>query len=201
MIWFVGGINGAGKSTVSGNALLLTLMGVRSVINPDLIAREIARTRSIDYALANLSAAIMTQSMVFNEAILSDSPVNAMETVLSTTKYNPILDIASQRGFEVGLIYVSVQNVELTLKRIETRTAAGLHNVPEATVRQRWNKTLQNCAAWAPRVDRLIVLANNGSEGRVVPVARKVSKSSPIDILDRQELPELVELLSNIKRS
>jgi predicted ABC-type ATPase len=201
MIWFVAGINGAGKSTVAKNTLLLTLMGVRSVINPDLIAREIAQTRGIDYALANLSAAIMTQSMVFNEAVLSDVPVIAMETVLSTTKYTPILDIASQRGFEVGLIYVSVRNVELTLKRIETRTAAGLHNVSEATVRRRWAKTLENCAAWAPRVDRLIVLANNNSEGRVVPVARKVSKASPVEIMDREELPELTELLSNTGRS
>ena len=42
MIWFVAGINGAGKSTVSATPSLLEHMGVSSVINPDIIARTIA---------------------------------------------------------------------------------------------------------------------------------------------------------------
>lgn len=198
MIWFVAGINGTGKSTVSRDPLLLTLMGVSAVINPDSIAQEIARTRGLEYRLANLSAAIITQSMMFNEAVMNDTPSIAMETVLSTSKYNPILDIAEQRGIEVGLIYVSVKTVELTLQRIKTRVAAGLHDVPEATVRKRWPDTLQNCAAWAQRVDRLIVLANNRSDAPPVVVAHKLGKRNPIKILDRNELPELVPLLETL---
>ena len=73
MIWFVAGINGAGKSTVSANPVLLSKMGVSAVINPDELAREIWATRGINYGLANLSAAILTQARVFNEAVMSGS--------------------------------------------------------------------------------------------------------------------------------
>ena len=143
-----------------------------------------------------MSAAILTQAMVFNQAVYGADPVIAIETVLSTRKYNPILDIASQRNFPVGLIYVSVRSVELTLKHIETRVAAGLHNVPEAAVRKRWPLTMANMVSWAPRVDQLIVFANNNPDGRLVRVAQKVSRHAQVQILDREELPELVELLS-----
>lgn len=195
MIWLVAGINGAGKSTISTTPSLLEFMGVSSVINPDQMARDIARDQSVSYELANLSAAILSQAMVFNEAVYSPDPAIAIETVLSTRKYDPILDIASQREFPVGMIYVSVRSVELTLKHIETRVAAGLHNVPEAIVRKRWPLTMANMAALAPRLDQLIVFANNDTWGRLVRVAQKTSKDRAIEILDRNELPELVEIL------
>jgi predicted ABC-type ATPase len=195
MIWLVAGINGAGKSTISTTPSLLDFMGVSAVINPDQMARDIAVEQKISYELANLSAAIISQAMVFNEAVYSTIPAIAIETVLSTKKYDPILDIASQRKFPVGMIYVSVRSVELTLKHIETRVAAGLHNVPEDVVRKRWPLTMANMASWASRVDQLIVFANNSSVGQLVRVAQKTSKDRHIEILDRSELPELVEIL------
>ena len=195
MIWFVAGINGAGKSTVATTPALLDFMGVSAVINPDQMARDIARDQGITYELANLSAAILSQAMIFNEFVFSPDPAIAIETVLSTRKYDPILEIASQRNFPVGMIYVSVRSVELTLKHIETRVAAGLHNVPEDTVRKRWPLTMANMVAWAPKLDQLIIFANNSPDGTLVCVAQKRSKQTPIEILDKDELPELVELL------
>jgi predicted ABC-type ATPase len=199
MIWFVAGINGAGKSTVSATPDLLEMMGIREVIDPDKVARILARERAIEYGLANLSAAILTQSMVFSEAVLCDDPAIAIETVLSTKKYTPILDIAQQREFGVGMIYVSVRSPELSLKRIETRVAASFHNVPEAVVRKRWRRTLENMALWAPRVDHLIVFANNNADGRLVRVAQKIGKGGGIEIFDHGELPELTLLLSGVR--
>jgi predicted ABC-type ATPase len=195
MIRFVAGINGAGKSTVGTMPALLDLMGVSAVINPDQMARDISSEKRISYDLANLSAAILSQAIVFTEAVYSPNPVIAIETVLSTRKYDPILEIANQRNFPVGMIYVSVRSVELTLKHIETRVAAGLHNVPEDVVRRRWPRTMANMASWAPRLDQLIVFANNSPGGKLVRVAQKRTKESAVEILDREELPELVEIL------
>jgi predicted ABC-type ATPase len=195
MIWIVGGINGAGKSTISTNPLFLTLMGVSSVVNPDEIAQMISIRQGLEYALANLCAAVMTQSMVFNQAVMAKDPSIAIETVLSSDKYLPILDIAEQRKLKVGLVYVALHSVDLSLARISTRVAAGLHDVPEETVRKRWPKTLANCAKWAPRVDRLLVVANNDVARGLKVVARKLAKTDPIEILDYEELPELVRML------
>jgi predicted ABC-type ATPase len=99
------------------------------------------------------------------------------------------------------MIYVSVRSPELALKRIETRVAAGLHDVPEEIVRRRWRRTLENSCRWAPRVDQLIVFANNNADGQLVRVAQKLRKDWPIEILNSDELPELVELLWNATRT
>jgi predicted ABC-type ATPase len=200
MIWFIAGINGAGKSTISDTPELLEFMGVREVVNPDDVARRIEHRTGLEYRLANLCAAIQTQSWVFQRAIIAANPRIAIETVLSTAKYEPILDIAAQLEFGVGMIYVSVRSPELALKRIETRVAAGLHDVPEEIVRQRWRRTLENSCRWAPRVE-LIVFANNNADGRLVRVAQKRGKDSTIEVLNCDELPELVELLLNATRA
>jgi predicted ABC-type ATPase len=195
MIWFIAGINGTGKSTLCASPVIRDQLGV-SVINPDEAARKFAADTGLDYALANIAAAEITEGMVFLAATLAAYPI-AIETVLSSDKFYPILDIAQKRDVKVGLIYVAVQTVELALKRIETRVAAGLHNVPEERVRQRWAKTHENLRKWAPRVDQLFVFSNNDADRAPVLVAQKRSKLSSIEILDRVEVPHVIAMLEN----
>ena len=193
MIGFIAGINGTGKSTLCSSPVVRNQLGV-PVINPDEVARAIAADTGIDYALANLAAAEITEGEVFQAAARGTNSI-AIETVLSSDKFYPVLDIALNREIEIGLIYVAVRSVELTLKRIETRVAAGLHNVPEARVRERWVKTHENLRKWAPRVDQLLVFSNNDADRSPVLVALKQSKLHSIEILNRVEVPEAIAML------
>jgi predicted ABC-type ATPase len=195
MIWFIAGINGTGKSTLCSSPAVQDELGV-SVINPDEVARTIAADTGLDYALANLAAAEITEGEVFQTAARGINSI-AIETVLSSDKFYPVLDIAHTRGIQVGMIYIALRSVELSLKRIETRVAAGLHNVPEERVRERWTKTHENLRKWAPRVDRLIVFSNNDADRAPVLVAQKLSKTAIIQIYDRAEVPEVIAMLKN----
>ena len=193
MIWFIAGINGAGKSTLASNPYVRRELG-GYVINPDEVARSIAFNARIEYSLANLAAAEITEGEVFDAVAVSDKPL-AIETVLSSDKFIPVLEIAERRQIEIGLVYVALYNVELSINRIRTRVAAGLHDVSEDRVRQRWPKSLTNLKKWAPRVDKLLVFSNNDTDRAPVLVAKKLARFDKIEILDRLEVPEAIAQL------
>lgn len=195
MIWFLGGINGTGKSTFASSPVVLEIMGVREVVNPDAIARDIAK-KGLEYGLANLAAANITQGRTFENAVNLNEATNfAIETVLSSEKFDPILLIAKQRGIGTGLVYIGVHSVEDTLQRIKSRVAAGLHDVSAGKVRERWAKTHQSLERWAPQVDKLFVFSNNGIDREPVAIAEKLSAGAAISIFDETEVPEIVAAL------
>ena len=55
----------------------------------------------------------------------------AVETTLSGKHYLRMMVDAPKRGFEVVLVYIGTENVEINLARITNRVLAGGHDVPE----------------------------------------------------------------------
>jgi predicted ABC-type ATPase len=55
----------------------------------------------------------------------------AVETTLSGKLYLRMMVDARKRGFEVVLVYIGTENVEINLARITNRVLAGGHDVPE----------------------------------------------------------------------
>jgi predicted ABC-type ATPase len=47
---------------------------------------------------------------------------------------------ARSTGFELVLVYIGTQNVEINLARIRNRVLAGGRDVPEADVRRRYER-------------------------------------------------------------
>ena len=64
----------------------------------------------------------------------------AVETTLSGKNYLQMMQYARgiDRGFEVILIYIGTEGVEMNLARIARRVRAGGHDVPEIDVRRRY---------------------------------------------------------------
>jgi predicted ABC-type ATPase len=78
---------------------------------------------------------------------------------------------ARSRGFEVVLVYIGTENVEINLARIRNRVLAGGHNVPEPDVRRRFKRSFANLAAARQRADHTILFDNSTEEGyRLVAV-------------------------------
>ena len=48
---------------------------------------------------------------------------------------------ARNRGFEIVLIYIGTEDVEINLTRIRNRVLAGGHDVPEEDVRRRYKRS------------------------------------------------------------
>lgn len=72
---------------------------------------------------------------------------------------------ARARGFEVVLVYIGTENVELNLARIRDRVLAGGHDVPEPDVRRRYIRSFENLPAAISRADHTILFDNSTEEG------------------------------------
>ena len=69
------------------------------------------------------------------------------------------------RSFEVVLIYIGTESVEINLARIAKRVLGGGHNVPEMDVRRRYLRSLQNLLAAAAIADRVLLFDNSDDLG------------------------------------
>ncbi|MGA9391241.1 MAG: hypothetical protein WBV69_12415 [Candidatus Sulfotelmatobacter sp.] len=69
------------------------------------------------------------------------------------------------RGFEVVLVYIGTENVEINLARIRNRVLAGGHDVLESDVRRRYQRTFKSLPAAISRADHTILFDNSTEEG------------------------------------
>ena len=154
----IAGANGAGKSTLtSGN---FSLFASLPILDPDAIAKTIQTT-----VTAASSIAAGRQVLEIAASHLSGSRSFAVETTLSGKNYLRMMLDARAHGFEIVLVYIGTQAVEINLDRIANRVLAGGHSVPEGDVRRRYRRSLQNLTVAIPRSDHVILFDNSMEEG------------------------------------
>jgi predicted ABC-type ATPase len=89
----------------------------------------------------------------------------AVETTLAGKNYLHMMLEANNRGFEIVLVYLGTENVEINLARIRNRVLAGGHDVPEADVRRRYRRSFENLAIAIKRADHAILFDNSTEDG------------------------------------
>lgn len=188
----VGGINGSGKSTLARGASGTDLLLSQSTINPDDLSRQaLVEFPALNEAGANLAGAERAEKAVWRA--IAESRSVAVETVLSSDKFVPVVTAARKRRYRVRLIFVGLPTVEEALARIATRVELGGHSVPEDRVRRRWNAAHDNLILFLPLVDDVIVLSNVGTTP--VLVAERTGRAAPIRLLDPDALPDVTKRL------
>jgi predicted ABC-type ATPase len=184
--WIVAGINGAGKSTATKSGLYGTCL------NPDASAKKIERVVRWPL-LANYAAVVYLERVVASSIAIEKSV--SVETVLSTQKYLRHVRRAKELGFTVGMAYIALASVELSIERVRERVLAGGHDVPEDKIRERWPRTLDNLAVFAPLLDELHVYDN--SDGPPSPPTLIAYKTSGVVVmLHPSRLPEVTKRLT-----
>jgi len=68
----------------------------------------------------------------------------AFETTLSGKAYAKDIAEWKRLGYHITLFFLSLPNVEFAMARVASRVAAGGHNIPEATIRRRFNAGISN---------------------------------------------------------
>jgi predicted ABC-type ATPase len=66
------------------------------------------------------------------------------ETTLSGRSHLNVIRGLKQRGYEVHVFYLWLPSVELALSRVRGRVLQGGHDVPEAVVRRRFDRSIAN---------------------------------------------------------
>jgi predicted ABC-type ATPase len=161
-LWIIAGPNGSGKSSLYGShqSPIYADTNIADpahsfwIINPDLLTRRIHDFEGTTLEQANLEAVRRIETWL--RASIDVHQSVGVETVLSTEKYRSLVSIAKERGFEVRLIYVILNNPELNIRRVQMRLAKGGHGVPPDKIRDRWKRSLQQLPWFLNQADRAL---------------------------------------------
>jgi predicted ABC-type ATPase len=159
----IAGANGCGKSTLTGRS---SFIDKTPLLDPDAISKALQPT------IPGASAVAAARKVLISAAKhIEKGESFAVETTLSGKSYLQMMVDARIRGFEVVLVYIGTENVEINLARIRNRVLAGGHNVPESDVRRRYKRSFENLPIAMERADHTILFDNSTEEGyRLVAV-------------------------------
>lgn len=154
------GPNGAGKSTAAPE-LLRGVLSVTQFVNADVIARGLA-------GFDPQSAALLAGRVMLGRLHeLADSGTSfAFETTMASRSLAPLLVKATERGYEIAIVYVALVGPDLAVARVADRVRLGGHDVPEMTIRRRFHRGLSNFfCLYMPIAAQWQVLDNSTSAG------------------------------------
>jgi predicted ABC-type ATPase len=130
------------------------------LLDPDAIANTLQAT------VSELSPMVAARHVLKSaQDHLKKAESFAVETTLSGKNYLQMMLDARNRGFEVVLVYIGTENVEINLARIRNRVLAGGHDVPEEDVRRRYRRSFQNLPVAVKRTDHTILFDNSTEDG------------------------------------
>lgn len=156
-IYVLAGVNGAGKSSIGGEAIRAT---GDSFYNPDLQTRKIlAAQPGIDPAAANAEAWELGRHGL--EQALRGGSQFKFETTLGARTITEMLLTGAKAGAEIHCWYAGLATPELHVQRVRSRVAAGGHDIPEAKIRQRYVSSVSNLVALLPHLASLAVFDNS----------------------------------------
>lgn len=180
---FVAGPNGAGKSTFF--AEYLEPLGL-PYVNADEIARRL-RAAEPRAAADELDRRAFREAERLRAALLEAGVSFGTETVFSDPVGAKVrfLQAARRRGFATFLVFIGLESAALSIARVHQRTRHGGHDIPDATLRARFPRTLANLRAAVPVVDEAFLVDNSSFDTpyRVVAVYRRgrlVSRHPPL---------------------
>lgn len=165
-LWIVAGPNGCGKSTAYSRSEISELDGSVWIINPDVLTVRIRESEGLPQMEANLEAVKRIEAWL--ESSIAVHQTIGVETVLSTCKYRRLVSLAKRRGFEIRLIYVIVDSVELQIERIRLRVAKGGHHVPDEKVRDRRRRSLDQLTWFFEQSDYCLIFDNSTAQPKVM---------------------------------
>ena len=153
----IAGPNGSGKTSVTSKILHHEWLEDSEYINPDNVARDV-------FGDWNDREAVLRAANYCNdwrERCLAERKSHIFETVMSATDKVDYILRAKDAGFFVRLFFVSTESPTINAKRVANRVLNGGHDVPIPKIISRYDKSIANCIALAPYVDRLYVYDNS----------------------------------------
>lgn len=172
-LYVIGGANGSGKTTTA-MILLPNFLNCDEYVNADSIAQGLSPFKPESVALQ--AGRLMLKRL----HDLATSQVDfAFETTLASRSFAPFLKQCQSQGYQINLIYLWLESVELAIERVRERVAAGGHDIPEATVRRRYKAGRRNFQLlYLPLTDKWQAYDNSGTApelvakgGRNVPIS------------------------------
>jgi predicted ABC-type ATPase len=182
-VYIIAGPNGAGKTTFA-REFLPNYADCRNFINADLIAQGVS-------PFSPSSAAFRAGRMMLAEIerYASRGESFGFETTLSGRSYEGLLRRLKKRGYKLHFFYLWVPSTSLALARVRARVLKGGHDVPEALVRRRFDRSIRNFLyRYRPLGESWMLFDNSGATLEVIAY----EKQSRSHIIKREHYDSLI---------
>lgn len=177
-ILVLAGTNGAGKSSIGGEALR---RGGANYLNPDEITRLLmAANPALSEADANALA--WTEGKRRLELAIATRSNFAFETTLGGSTIPALLHKACAAGMPVRMWYCALASVELHIARVRARVRKGGHDIPVEKIRQRYDDSREHLVELMPGLAELYVYDNSDE----APSGAAASPALILHLLDRR---------------
>ena len=162
-IIIIAGPNGAGKTTFA-REFLPQEAGCLVFVNADLIAAGLSPFAPERMAIR--AGRLMLQAIAEHVAKRESF---AFETTLSGFGYARKIPQWRRMGYRVELFFLSLPSSDMCAQRVAERVRQGGHDVPEATIRRRFEAGKRLfITVYQPLVDRWVLYDNAGDEPALV---------------------------------
>lgn len=206
-LWIVAGPNGAGKTTAVQKAPINGVLPGVTFLNPD--DRTLLKLRAAGYQ-GFADAPPDVQRRFFFEAAdevsaeldvaLGRAEKVGVETVLSSDKYDALVEKVLAASGIVGLIYVALSSPDLARERVAARVRRGGHGVPDDKIVQRWQRSLDRLAWFAARASVFMVYDNSDSDPAASPRLLASGAGGSIHFQAADVFPAMAQALGPLTR-
>lgn len=157
LIYVIAGVNGAGKSSIQGAAIL---KANGHFYNPDEAA---ARLRAADPKLTQTAAnsAAWHNGVELLRKAIEERLDFSFESTLGANTIPGLLRDADNKGFHVRIWYVGLSSPELHIARVRQRVSRGGHSISEKDIRRRYERSRFNLIELMPHLIALKVFDNS----------------------------------------
>jgi predicted ABC-type ATPase len=157
-LYIISGCNGAGKTTAS-YTILPEMLDCNEFVNADEIAKGLSPFNPNKVAIK--SGRLMLTRI---DELLESGVDFAFETTLSTRSYVNTVKKAQEKGYFVTVLYFWLNTPDLAVERVRIRVKEGGHNIPEETIRRRYDLGIKNMFnLYIPVVDYWMFIDNSKS--------------------------------------
>lgn len=162
-LYIIAGSNGAGKTTFA-REYFPVYVGKVDFVNADMIAQGLSPFAPSRFDIR--AGRIMLERI---KELSGARKTFGIETTLSGKTYLKILNEMKDSGYRIYMYYLWIPNYQLGVERIKNRVKEGGHNIPEHTVKRRFDKTLWNLFhTYLPVLDYLAIFDNSRVQPRII---------------------------------
>lgn len=166
----IAGPNGAGKSTLAPH-LLRDALGIDEFVNADKIAEGLSGYSPERVAVE--AGKIMLDRV---QTLIESQHDFAIETTLSGRHWLKRFRIAKNAfDYHISINYLWIAHPEICVSRVKERQKHGAHDIPEETIRRRYQRSLDNFLEEYCHLADEWSMINNTSKSEATLIAEKNS--------------------------
>lgn len=160
------------KIKTTGDRISAFLARSNQIIDNNLVS-ELAKLdfcdNTISFPNVELNSYFVSAIADFlHDRLIASRTSFSLETVMSHVKKIELLHTALSAGFRNYLYFVATEDPEINISRVRIRVREGGHNVPDAKIKSRYYRTLDNLTAAIRATDRAYIYDNSGAKATLI---------------------------------